>query len=269
MVNTKNIRRTERMVRPMKRIEEAIELTTQDLLVRNASFSCSVEGSITQDVERILHNQGVFYYKNWVYCHDRSLNEYWVAGYSLKYLGYEVVLSDQALELFNGIGAVVTTSRGYNTIVENVDPTIVETEEIDMLGGSFVETVYLVWDNTRYVEMALPTQKNNDEYEAFIGAAKKVFGEEPTVTNDLGGKQSKIYGDYTQLPYHAMRTIAQVMEVGAAKYSKNNWKLIPESDHINHALHHLIRYANDGLDEDLNNALTRLCFAVHVKEENL
>lgn len=121
------------------------------------------------------------------------------------------------------------------------------------------------------------------------------------VTNDKGGKQSKaigafylvdptfLYGffnkywveagticDYMEgnisknemvrrLLDHfddALIRIAKTLEEGAIKYPINNWRLIPEEDHLNHALIHL--YAldqEDTQDDHIGHFLTRIMMA--------
>ena len=118
------------------------------------------------------------------------------------------------------------------------------------------------------------------------------------VTNSKGGKQSKaigafhlvdpdfLYGFYEhqyqlanplikymsgdiskdemtqrvleQIP-DALIQIAKVLEYGASRYSPNNWRLIPEEDHMNHALIHLYALEKeDKQDDHLGHFLTRL-----------
>ena len=118
------------------------------------------------------------------------------------------------------------------------------------------------------------------------------------VTNDKGGKQSKaigafylvdpdfLYGFYErqyqlanplikymsgdiskdkmtqrvleQVP-DALIRIAKTLEEGVAKYPMNNWRLIPEEDHLNHALIHLYALEKgDEQDDHLGHFLTRI-----------
>lgn len=56
--------------------------------------------------------------------------------------------------------------------------------------------------------------------------------------------------------------IAKVLQIGADRYEPNNWRLIPEESHINHALIHIIAHlAGDRQDEHLDHALCRLMMA--------
>lgn len=56
--------------------------------------------------------------------------------------------------------------------------------------------------------------------------------------------------------------IAQVLQYGADRYEPNNWRLIPEEEHINHALIHIIAHlAGDTQDDHINHALCRLMMA--------
>lgn len=56
--------------------------------------------------------------------------------------------------------------------------------------------------------------------------------------------------------------IAKILQYGAERYKPNNWRLIPQEEHINHALVHIIAHlAGDTQDDHLNHALCRLMMA--------
>lgn len=121
------------------------------------------------------------------------------------------------------------------------------------------------------------------------------------VTNDKGGKQSKAIGAFylvdpkflygffkiyrreahTIINYmiggvnkdtmtlhimedhpDALIQIAKTLEEGVTKYPMNNWRLIPEEDHLNHALIHLYALEEgDTQDDHLGHFLTRIMMA--------
>lgn len=57
-------------------------------------------------------------------------------------------------------------------------------------------------------------------------------------------------------------TIAKVLKYGADRYEPNNWRLIPQEDHINHALIHIIAHLmGDTQDDHIDHALCRLMMA--------
>lgn len=59
-----------------------------------------------------------------------------------------------------------------------------------------------------------------------------------------------------------MIRIAKVLQFGADKYKANNWRLIPQEEHINHALIHLMAaLAGDTQDDHIDHALCRLMMA--------
>jgi hypothetical protein len=61
--------------------------------------------------------------------------------------------------------------------------------------------------------------------------------------------------------------IAKVLQYGADRYEPNNWRLIPQESHINHALIHIIAHlAGDRQDEHLDHALCRLMMAYATKK---
>ena len=59
-----------------------------------------------------------------------------------------------------------------------------------------------------------------------------------------------------------LTTIAKVLEEGLKKYPRDNWKLIPYEDHINHALCHLYMFLKGDIqDRHLDHAITRIALA--------
>lgn len=61
--------------------------------------------------------------------------------------------------------------------------------------------------------------------------------------------------------------IGKVLQYGADKYKPNNWRLIPEEEHINHALIHIIAHiVGDTQDEHIDHALCRLMMARATKK---
>ncbi len=60
--------------------------------------------------------------------------------------------------------------------------------------------------------------------------------------------------------------IAKVLQYGANRYEPNNWRLIPQEEHINHALIHIIAHlAGDIQDDHIDHALCRLMMAYATK----
>lgn len=56
--------------------------------------------------------------------------------------------------------------------------------------------------------------------------------------------------------------IGKVLQEGAEKYEPNNWRLIPQEEHVNHALIHLFAAkAGDIQDDHLDHAMCRLMMA--------
>lgn len=56
--------------------------------------------------------------------------------------------------------------------------------------------------------------------------------------------------------------IGKTLQYGVTRYAPNNWRLIPQEEHINHALLHLLAlYSGDTQDDHLSHALTRLMMA--------
>jgi hypothetical protein len=68
----------------------------------------------------------------------------------------------------------------------------------------------------------------------------------------------------------ALVEIGKVLQYGADKYEANNWRLIPQEEHINHALiHYYAAQVGDTQDEHLQHCLCRLMMAYATeKSEN-
>ena len=62
--------------------------------------------------------------------------------------------------------------------------------------------------------------------------------------------------------YQVLLRVSKVLKEGAEKYEANNWRLIPQEEHINHAMIHLLASAlGDTQDEHKDHALCRLMMA--------
>ncbi len=84
-----------------------------------------------------------------------------------------------------------------------------------------------------------------------------------TVTNEKGGKQSKLESSLSLMPPTALIRGAEVLKAGAEKYGIDNWRNISQRDHIDHALAHVYAYLKGDTtgEDDLTNAFLRLMFA--------
>lgn len=87
---------------------------------------------------------------------------------------------------------------------------------------------------------------------------------EPIEVNEKGGKQSTVRGRYDLLPALAIEDIAIVLQEGAIKYGDNNWRSIPASAHVNHALRHCFLWLTTQELDELRHAACRLLMAIEV-----
>lgn len=84
----------------------------------------------------------------------------------------------------------------------------------------------------------------------------------PTVIGASGGKQSQVLYDFTLADPKAMFEMTKVLHEGALKYGRNNWRLIPIEEHLNHMIIHAYAYlAGDTSDEHLSHIMCRALFA--------
>lgn len=72
---------------------------------------------------------------------------------------------------------------------------------------------------------------------------------------------------YSEHEDHALIVIGKVLQEGAKKYKANNWRLIPQEEHINHALIHYIAYLmGDQQDDHIEHCMCRLMMAYATKK---
>lgn len=68
--------------------------------------------------------------------------------------------------------------------------------------------------------------------------------------------------DTESLVLSRLLTISRVLREGADKYEANNWRLIPQEDHLSHALTHYFAYlVGDDSDDHLSHFYCRLMMA--------
>jgi hypothetical protein len=88
----------------------------------------------------------------------------------------------------------------------------------------------------------------------------------PTITNELGGKQSHVERAYHLVPPEALAQVARVLHLGYIKYGRDNWRLIACDDHLNHALNHVYLHLAGNTQEDhLGHAATRMLMALELQ----
>lgn len=72
---------------------------------------------------------------------------------------------------------------------------------------------------------------------------------------------TKLHGDGSEENL-AIVEIAKVLQYGASRYRANNWRLIPQEEHINHALIHYMAYLlGDEQDDHIEHCMCRLMMA--------
>jgi hypothetical protein len=83
------------------------------------------------------------------------------------------------------------------------------------------------------------------------------------ITNEQGGKQSKLDHEWLDFDPSVMLRLAEISARGKAKYGERNWENISTADHINHAITHVYKHlAGDKTEDHLANATCRLIFAL-------
>lgn len=93
--------------------------------------------------------------------------------------------------------------------------------------------------------------------------------EEEMVSNNQGGKQSKLEYRFDLIDTKAIFKLAHVLYAGEIRYGKDNWRKIDVDSHLNHAMSHIYAYlAGDGQDRHLDHAFCRLMMAIGVGNED-
>ena len=72
----------------------------------------------------------------------------------------------------------------------------------------------------------------------------------PIVANDKGGKQSKVEYAFHLCDYDALFALAEVLQYGAGRYERDNWRKIPAEEHSNHMLIHALAYLKGDKQDD-------------------
>lgn len=79
---------------------------------------------------------------------------------------------------------------------------------------------------------------------------KGVSPDEEIVVNKAGGKQSKVEYGFHLLDADAMLSLAQVLQYGASRYARDNWRKIPSEEHFNHMMIHYYAWLKGDTQDD-------------------
>lgn len=86
-----------------------------------------------------------------------------------------------------------------------------------------------------------------------------------TVTNERGGKQSRIHRRMSHIPIEVLLATLDVLAVGAENRGDRNWELISIRDHLDHAEEHINLWkSGDRSEPHLIHAICRLIFAAYL-----
>jgi hypothetical protein len=108
------------------------------------------------------------------------------------------------------------------------------------------------------------TQITHEYVAAATTTLHELVSNTTTTTNEWGGVQHHTPARFDLLPPEAIAQMSLVLGQGAEKYGGENWRLISEQDHINHALQHLFSWLATGDLEDLTHALCRVAFCTEL-----
>ena len=72
----------------------------------------------------------------------------------------------------------------------------------------------------------------------------------PIVENAQGGKQSKTEYGFHLIDTDAILSLAQVLQYGASRYERDNWRKIPSEEHYNHMMIHYCAWLKGDTQDD-------------------
>lgn len=88
------------------------------------------------------------------------------------------------------------------------------------------------------------------------------------VVNEQGGRQSRAVAAFHLMDAPTMIRLAKVLQYGASRYERDNWRKISCEDHLNHALGHIFAHlAGDRQDDHLGHAFCRLMMACATEDD--
>lgn len=135
-----------------------------------------------------------------------------------------------------------------------------------------IDPAYLLcWSAARLEELACHDRDGSSYVESENNEAYDCYNSIRDIANYMNSNNEK---DLLQSaietleadPVKQITRIAKVLQYGANKYKPNNWRLIPQEEHINHALTHIIAHlAGDTQDDHIDHALCRLMMAYSTK----
>ena len=83
-----------------------------------------------------------------------------------------------------------------------------------------------------------------------------------------GGMETIPIGRFDLLPAKEMIRIAKLIRDKVQKYAKNNWRLVPQRAHFNHAMGHAFAYAaGDASDDHLAHMAMRTIMAMATDDD--
>lgn len=166
-------------------------------------------------------------------------------------------LEQSEAKMIDGVGKdaeIVTNDKGGKQskspmAMHLLDPKYLE----DYVDDKLREMMYMDIDGSMIC--AKSDEERKHIYEAILNIARYMQDEEQKFFLQVAA-DDLCEGD------EQLVKIAKVLQYGASRYEANNWRLIPEEEHINHALIHLIAAAlGDTQDDHIDHALCRLMMA--------
>lgn len=87
---------------------------------------------------------------------------------------------------------------------------------------------------------------------------KGVTPDAPITTNAKGGKQSQTAYGFHLIDTDAILSLAEVLQYGASRYERDNWRKIPAEEHFNHMqIHYYAWLKGDTSDDHLGHFFCR------------
>lgn len=88
-------------------------------------------------------------------------------------------------------------------------------------------------------------------------------------TYERGGKRERVEERFDLVPAVALTAVAKAMALGAGKYGESNWRGLPQSNCINHALRHIYMYlGGDRSEEHLSHAAANILMSIELEDRD-
>ena len=136
-----------------------------------------------------------------------------------------------------------------------------------------INTAKIGWDTyktySEQLEQQIAESNKIIETQPQESVVKGVSPDAEIITNEKGGMQSKTAYGFHLIDTDAILALAEVLQYGASKYARDNWRKIPSEEHFNHMMIHYYAWLKgDRSDDHLGHMFCRamMLYATAIRE---